>query len=235
MRMRFSRQSLGDRSPHILPSLLLCDFGRFADEIRRLEDAGATAMHLDVMDGNFVPNLTYGMPLVAAARKATDLPLDVHLMIRRPGDFITQFAEAGADCLTIHIEADGDTREDLGRIRELGMSAGLALNPETPLGRGEPYFSACDLLLVMSVSPGFGNQRFQRIALDKLRRLERVGSENGPLLEVDGGVNLDTVMDCTSAGAELLVIGSAIFKETKYGPAIQRLREKAAAGLKPVK
>src|SRR5687767_13571139 len=155
--------ALRQAGPAVLPSLLLCDFSRLADEVARLEDAGVEALHLDVMDGHFVPNLTYGPPIVAAVRSCTNLPLDVHLMISNPGDYVEEFRDAGADCLTIHIEAVPDPLPVLDRIRTLGVSPGLALNPPTPLSAVEPYLAACELLLVMSVMPGFGGQQFDPV------------------------------------------------------------------------
>ena len=146
----------------MLPSLLLCDFAHLADEISRLEDAGVEALHLDVMDGHFVNNLTYGPTIVSAVRSCTDLPLDVHLMIAEPERYLPDFQKAGADILTIHIEAVPDPRRVLRQIRSMGIGAGLALNPPTPLSAVDPYLADCDLLLVMSVMPGWGGQSFDR-------------------------------------------------------------------------
>lgn len=209
-------------SPAILPSLLMCDFGNLQQEIQRLEQAGTRALHLDVMDGHFVPNITYGLPITAALRKITSLPLDVHLMISEPLRYIDQFYEAGADAITIHREATKDPRRELDRIRQLGAAAGLAFNPATPLEQVEPYLDWCDLVLVMSVPAGFGGQSFDPGALHKLAELRRMLADSC-LLEVDGGVNLDTIGPCTSAGAQLLVVGSAIFKQANYQTALQQL------------
>ncbi|MDA1048915.1 MAG: ribulose-phosphate 3-epimerase [Planctomycetota bacterium] len=212
--------------PAVLPSLLLCDFGNLEHEVRKLEEAGVRALHLDVMDGRFVPNLTYGMPIVEACRRLTDLPLDVHLMIEQPQQYIKQFHDAGADVITIHAEAVDAPGEVLSQIRELGCGAGLAINPDTPVESIEDSLSLCDLVLVMSVQAGFGGQRFQSIALDKLRRLKQlVGDE--VLLEVDGGINSETIHDCQAAGAQLLVVGSAIFRETSYREAVRKLTDLA--------
>lgn len=196
--------------PAVLPSMLLCDFGNLAAEVRALQTAGARALHLDVMDGNFVPNLTYGMSIVAAVRQATALPLDVHLMISRPGDYVDAFVDAGADIVTIHAEAVDDPRPVLEQIRRRGAAAGLAINPPTPLEAIAGALPLCDVVLIMSVMPGFGAQQFNPVALDKLRALK--AQRNDLLLEVDGGVNADTIADCTRAGAQLLVVGSAIFQ-----------------------
>jgi ribulose-phosphate 3-epimerase len=198
-------------APAVLPSLLLCDFGNLEREVRTLEAAGVRALHLDVMDGNFVPNLTYGMPIVEAVRRATALPLDVHLMIARPGDYIDQFVNAGADSITFHVEAVDDPRPVLEKIRERGAAAGLALNPPTPLEAIAPSLPYCDLVLCMSVMAGFGGQKFNPVALEKLRTLKEQRGDS-LLLAIDGGVNTRTIADCTHAGAHLLVVGAAIFR-----------------------
>jgi ribulose-phosphate 3-epimerase len=213
-------------APVILPSLLLCDFGNLQQEVNRLAAAGITALHLDVMDGNFVPNLTYGMPIVEAVNRVTELPLDVHLMINDPGQFVPAFVDAGADIVTIHREAMDDPRPLLRKIHDLGACAGMAINPGTPASEVEPYLELCDLVLVMSVNAGFGGQQFNRVALEKLDYLRSV-SDDRVVLEVDGGVNSATIVDCAKAGAELFVVGSAIFREPHYGPAVEQLRSLA--------
>jgi ribulose-phosphate 3-epimerase len=213
-------------APVVLPSLLLCDFGNLEREVRRLEEAGVRGLHLDVMDGHFVPNLTYGMPLVAAFRKLTPLPLDVHLMISAPDRYIPQFLDAGADSLTIHVEAAPEPTSVLQQIRAGGAAAGLAINPGTPATAVEPFLSSCDLILVMSVNPGFGGQAFDAVALDKLSYLsERIGSEQ--LLEVDGGVSPATIERCSAAGAHLFVVGSAVFGTPDYHASVCQLEEQA--------
>jgi ribulose-phosphate 3-epimerase len=202
--------------------MLLCDFGNLAGEVQRLADGGAPALHLDVMDGHFVPNLTYGLSLVEAFRQLTDLPLDVHLMISNPEAYVERYVQAGADSLTIHIEAVPQPAPLLERIRSLGAAAGIALNPHTPLETIEPALEHCDLVLVMSVEPGFGGQAFESVALEKLAKLrQRLPRE--VLLEVDGGVNETTITSCPRAGARLFVTGSAIFKQADYKESIQRL------------
>ena len=214
----------------ILPSLLMCDFGHLADEVARVEQAGVQALHLDVMDGAFVPNLSYGLPLVETIRRLTTLPLDVHLMIANPGehDYLARYRDAGADLLTIHIEAAPEPRPLLDTIHGLGALAGLAINPPTPLERVLPFVEACDLVLVMSVMPGFGGQKFDRRALDKLRTLdERFGSHLR--LEVDGGVNNATLAECREAGARWFVVGSAIFGTPDYGASVAHLQSLASA------
>ncbi len=215
-------------SPVVLPSLLLCDFGNLERELEQLEQAGVHGLHLDVMDGHFVPNLSYGLPIVEAVRRLTDLPLDVHLMIANPGEYVRQFVEAGADVLTIHAEAVEDPRPLLEEIRAQGAGAGLAINPPTPIEKIETALSFCDLVLVMSVMPGFGGQAFDALALDKLRQL-RSKLPREVLLEVDGGVNAETISACGEAGAQLLVAGSAIFRSTDYSEAVARLTQLATS------
>jgi ribulose-phosphate 3-epimerase len=229
VRRRFD--DLRQPPPVILPSLLLCDFGNLEAEVRAVEAAGARALHLDVMDGNFVPNITYGVPIVEAVRRATDLPLDVHMMVSRPSDFIDEFIDAGADIVTIHVEAVEDPRPVLEQIRNRGAAAGLALNPPTPLESIAPALPLCDMVLVMSVMPGFGAQRFEHVALDKLRTLSDQWADR-LLLEVDGGVNSQTVADCTAAGAQMLVVGSAIFRrrDQSYDRSLEELTVLGAGG-----
>ena len=218
---------LRQQTPLILPSVLSCDYSDMRGEVQKLEAAGVQALHLDVMDGNFVPNLTYGMPIVAAFRKLTELPLDVHLMIENPERYVRQFYEAGADIITIHEEAAGsNTAQVLQEIKDLGCGAGVAINPDIPVDRVLPFIDLADLILIMSVNAGFGGQQFNPVALEKLETL-RKAAPSELLLEVDGGVNLETVQACTDAGADLLVIGSAIFKQSDYGAAIDELYRSA--------
>ena len=218
-------------APVVAPSLLSCDFAELREEIRRLEQGGARLLHVDIMDGHFVPNLSIGVPVVEAIRRSTALPLDVHLMISEPGRYLRRFREAGADMLTFHIEADGDPRPLLQEIRGLGAVAGISLNPPTPAERLDGCLDLCDLVLVMGVMPGFGGQAFDPVALSKLRRLrDRLGSRG--LLSVDGGVNADTVGDCAEAGADLLVTGSALFSHNNYGQFIDEMTGLARAGRK---
>lgn len=214
-------------APVVLPSLLLCDFGNLEREVRRLEAAGVRALHLDVMDGNFVPNFTYGLPIVQALRKLTALPLDTHLMMVHPERYVERFHQAGADLITFHAEAVDDVRQVLEQIRGLGAAAGVALNPATPLERIEGCLDVCDLVLVMSAPAGFGGQEFDPVALDRLRRLREIGPA-GLLLEVDGGVNEATIASCAQAGAGYFVVGSAIFRHSDYGARVRQLTQLAA-------
>lgn len=215
-------EKLRNASPAILPSLLLCDFGNLEREIRKLEEVGVEALHLDVMDGCFVPNITYGMPIISAVRRLTDLPLDVHLMIDRPESYIEHFRDAGADVITCHIEASEDPRALLQHIRDLGAAAGIALNPQTPLETIDGCLDLCDLVLIMSVPAGFGAQSFDLRALDRLAQIRnRVGKR--VMLEVDGGINKTTIGQVAEAGARYFVVGSAIFGQDEYGPVVREL------------
>ena len=221
-------EQLREFAPLILPSLLLCDFGDLRGEIKRLEQAGVRSLHLDVMDGHFVPNFTYGLPIVAAIRKLTELPLDVHLMISSPEDWVQSFADAGADLLTIHAEASESPEDVLEKIRKLDVAAGIAINPATPLATIENCHDMADLVLIMSVPAGFGGQSFDDIALEKISTLR---SKLGPkvLIEVDGGINSSTISRCAQAGAELFVVGSAIFNNEEYGTVVSELAHLASS------
>jgi ribulose-phosphate 3-epimerase len=216
-------------APLLAPSLLACDFARLGEEIRRVERAGAKVLHLDIMDGHFVPNLSFGIPVVEAVRRSTNLPLDVHLMISEPGRFVRRFREAGADLLTIHVETVDDPRPLLGEIRAMGAAAGISLNPPTPVETLDGCLDLCDLVLVMSVMPGFGGQEFEPVALEKLRHLRAVCRPE-VLLSVDGGLNLETAGPCGEAGADVLVTGSALFSQDDYGRFMQQMTGRARSG-----
>lgn len=216
-------------APVIEPSLLSCDFAELREEIRRVEEAGARLLHLDVMDGHFVPNLSIGVPIVEAVRRSTQLILDVHLMISEPWRYLQAFRKAGADLLTIHIETTPDPRGLLKEIRAMGAGAGISLNPPTPVSALDGCLDLCDLVLVMSVMPGFGGQAFDPVALGKLRQLRaKVGPE--VVLQVDGGVNRTTVAACAEAGAEVFVVGSALFSQQDYGRFMQEMNGLAKFG-----
>lgn len=213
-------------APLILPSLLLCDFANLQSEIERLEEAGVAGLHLDVMDGVFVPNFTYGMTIVDALRKITDLPLDVHLMMVDPDKYIEQFQQAGADIITIHAESVEDPIPVLDQIRSLGCAAGLAINPATPVCGVESAIEHCDMVLCMSVQPGFGGQSFDESVLEKFNQIRELAAGADVLLQIDGGINVSTIEAAVGAGAQLLVAGSAIFKQPDYAIAIQQLMAK---------
>jgi ribulose-phosphate 3-epimerase len=214
-------QAIRDSAPAVLPSLLLCDFGDLKGDVAELSAAGARVLHLDVMDGNFVPNLTYGMPIVEGLRRHTDLPLDVHLMISDPLAYAKPMVDAGADMLTFHVEAVRDPVETAGKLKDLGVGVGIALNPETPLASFGEAISMVDMALVMSVEAGFGGQAFNPIALEKLRSLRQEHPEL--LLEIDGGIDVDTIRLARAAGCDLFVVGSAIFRRDSYRAAIADL------------
>lgn len=200
-------------SVRIAPSLLSADFARLADDIAMCEAGGADWIHVDVMDGRFVPNLTFGAKVIETVRRLTSLPLDVHLMVLEPENYFESFARAGATILTIHTEVSPHLHRQLGRIRELGCQAGVVINPATPLEAVREVAADLDLLLIMSVNPGFGGQQFIPASLDKLRRARALLDATGSraVLQVDGGVNRDTIRDCWRAGADTFVAGNAVF------------------------
>ena len=211
----------------LAPSLLSADFVRLAEEIARVEAAGADWLHLDIMDGHFVPNLTFGPPVVAAIRKISKLPLDVHLMVTNPAALVEQFAEAGADYLTVHVETEPHLHRLVNRIRELGVKPAVTLNPATSVDLLDEILSEVDMVLVMSVNPGFGGQKFIPASLDKIRRLRQKLKrlDRQVLIEVDGGVNQATAPQLIEAGVDVLVAGSAVFGSADMKATIAALKQ----------
>ena len=210
----------------ISPSILSADFCRLGEEVRAMEKAGADYIHVDVMDGHFVPNLTVGPPIVKAVRRCTSLPLDVHLMIQRPDDFLSEFAKAGANILTVHVEAVTHLHRTLSEINKFGMRAGVSLNPSTPVCLIEPALDYADLVLVMSVNPGFGGQELIPEVLPKIKEIRRLITRRGrPVeLEVDGGIKVDNIGVVAEAGADVFVSGSGIFGTPDYAKTIAAMR-----------
>ncbi|GIP32958.1 ribulose-phosphate 3-epimerase [Paenibacillus sp. J2TS4] len=210
----------------IAPSILSADFARLAMEIKEVENGGADWIHVDVMDGHFVPNLTLGPIIVEAIRPGTSLPLDVHLMIEKPERYISAFAKAGADYITVHAETCPHLHRTLHMIKEEGVKPGIALNPATPLSVLDHVLEEVDLILIMTVNPGFGGQRFISSMLSKIRELRRLVAESGRdiAIEVDGGINEQTAPLVVEAGADVLVAGSAVFGDRDRAAAIRRIR-----------
>ncbi len=209
----------------IAPSILSADFAYLGDALKTLESAGADWIHVDVMDGHFVPNLTIGAPVVHALRQVTTLPLDVHLMIEKPDALIPDFAKAGADILTVHVEACTHLHRTLQLIKSLGVKAGVSLNPHTPVSVLEPVIDDLDLILIMSVNPGFGGQAFIPYSLEKIKQAKALIGERRIHLEVDGGVGLTNIAEILTAGADTIVAGSAIFNAPNMSETIQQLRQ----------
>ena len=214
----------------ISPSILSADFSRLGEDVQAVDRAGADYIHIDVMDGHFVPNITIGPLVVDALRKVTDKPLDVHLMIENPDLYIPAFAKAGAGIITVHQEAVPHLHRTVQLIKSLGKKAGVSLNPATPVETLDVILDELDLILIMSVNPGFGGQSFIPSALDKIRALRQRITERGlsTELEVDGGVKIDNIREVVAAGADVLVAGSAVFNTEDYAATITALRENAA-------
>jgi len=211
----------------IAPSILSADFGRLREEIESAERGGASILHFDVMDGRFVPNITVGLPVLKSLRNVTKMKIDAHLMIEEPGRYAVQFVEAGADMVSVHVEADPHIHRTLTSIREAGAKAGVVLNPATSLNAIDEVLPHCDFVLVMSVNPGFGGQKFIGTSLDKLRSLRGIIEKRGlsVKIEVDGGVDEKNIKDVVSAGAEMIVAGSAVFGGGDPESSVRRLIE----------
>ncbi len=214
----------------IAPSILSADFLNLAEEIKAAEEAGADMLHIDIMDGHFVPNITIGPFIVESIRKITSLPLDVHLMIEKPDNYLKDFIKAGADYLTVHLEASVHLHRTVQWIKEREVKAGVSLNPATPVSSLENILSDIHLALLMSVNPGFGGQEFIPQVLEKIRTLKKFIEEKGlpTLIEVDGGINIDNAKNVVSAGADILVMGSAFFHSGDYKGVLRGVRERLA-------
>ena len=211
----------------IAPSILSANFAKMGEEVRSLEECGADLVHCDVMDGVFVSNITFGIKMVEDLRKITNLPLDCHLMIVHPEKYVERFVKAGADIVTVHYEACGDNlKETLALIKNAGAKCGAVINPDTPVGKIKEVIPLCDMVLVMSVFPGFGGQKFIPTALDKLREIRRIIDESGKDidLEIDGGVNLQNVEEIKAAGANVIVAGNTVFSAADRAEIIKKLK-----------
>ena len=219
------------RSFEIAPSILSADFTRLAEAISDIREGGATVLHVDVMDGHFVPNITIGLPVVKSLRAATDMTIDTHLMITEPGRYAVEFVKAGADMVSVHVEADVHLQRTLVAIREAGAKSGIAINPGSPLVLLEEALPYADFVLLMSVNPGFGGQKFVPTSLDKLRRLRQMIDDRGlsTRIEIDGGVDASNIAEICEAGAEIVVAGSAVFGGGRPTEAVRELIDRATA------
>lgn len=211
---------------NIAPSILSADFSKLGEDIKTIEAAKGDIIHIDVMDGRFVPNISFGVPIIKCIRDITDLPFDVHLMIEEPSRYIKSFVDAGADIITVHIEADRHIDRTINYIKSLGAKASVALNPATPVNQIEQIFEMLDMVLLMSVNPGFGGQKFISYTYDKIRKIKKMADELNPdiMIEIDGGVDSSNIKGIVEAGANVLVAGSSVFKNGTISENIQLLR-----------
>lgn len=230
MKRSHPESSRTDPADKIAPSILAADFARLAEEIHKVEAAGADLIHFDVMDGHFVPNISFGIPVMASVRKITRMPLDAHLMISEPERYVAEFVQAGADSVSVHCEVCPDIPAMAKRIHDLGARASIGINPETDADRVLAFAEHLDMILVMSVHPGFGGQEFIPSALDKLRHIRRELKRRGLNIdvEIDGGVKLENIADVKAAGANVFVSGSGIFGKPDYAKIVGEMRELVA-------
>jgi len=211
----------------IAPSILSADFSRLGEDVKKLEESGADLVHIDVMDGMFVPNISFGIPVIKSIKNLTKLPFDVHLMIEEPARYVKDFVDAGADIITIHVEADKHIDRTINYIKSFGVKAAVALNPATPVNTIKHLISNLDMVLIMSVNPGFGGQKYIKYSSEKLQEVKELADKYNPslMIQVDGGVDSNTISDVVKAGANVIVAGSAVFKNGAIKENISKLRE----------
>ena len=215
-------------SIQIAPSLLAADFSRLGDEIAALEKAKVDVLHLDIMDGHFVPNITFGFPVIESIRKLTKLPLDAHLMIENADRYLEEFKRVGCDWISVHVEASPHLHRTISRIKELGMKAGVAINPGTSLSSLSGILDFTDFILIMSVNPGFGGQKFISNSFDRVRELRKMLGNRKVQIQIDGGINKDNIHEAVTAGCDILVMGTGLFKLKNYSVSVPELRAQAS-------